>query len=817
MTDKKRNTPRNSDATHRQFRSQKTSQRQYRSSKTVSQSRQNAYPQRRPTNPEPVERTLRSSERINRIREQGAKRTQVQPPRQPVNQANKKQSQPASMRPVPKPDRSLNASTQRLRSVSTRAEIASQRTRNVAQSTSRQNDALPRNRANTAHRQRKSNPPRHSASTLGQSHLAKGIYSQKEVSGNHSSSRGGLGRASNAGARAMSNHKKVASPNKVAIACIALLAVLAICGVDGLINGNKIYEGVAIGDVAVGGLTKDEAVDCVSGEYSQRVSSNVATFFTTQDNLDNPKTTDTDANIEEQISYEESLSNRTQWTIPSNEVEATLDIDSLVEQAFEVGRNDGSIIGRIGAGIFGKHIPLTCSYNDEKIASLSDQMTSAVGNKRINFGISINDGVASVTNGNDGNEVTAEWLTSHLNETFLGTEPATKTVLETQYMPLQANEDDAKKAADTVNASIAAGASFVYGDQTWNASSADLGNLITTNLSEEGEGRWTLSPVFDESKTKNALLSSLHSNIDSDGLQVSFSKDGNGQITVSSNAKGTAPVASDVMDTLNTTFFVQETRTQAPQISVPSTDIPSSLSFEDAKSFGLITDISSFTTQYSSGNEARVNNIHTAADLLSGSIAKANGGSWSFNDIAGEATPDKDYQAAGAIVGGEYSDAVGGGICQVATTVFNSVYLAGYPIEKRYNHTLYIESYPKGRDAAIAYPDLDLVWKNDTSSDVLVMMSYTSTSVTATLWGVDPQYQVSTEYGEWKKGEPYSTTYKTDDTLASGKEYVKTTGVDGSSITIVRTVKDHEGKILHEDSFTSTYAPKNKVVVKGTA
>ena len=110
MTDKRRNTPRNSDATHRQFRSQKTSQRQSRSSKTASQLHQNAYPKRRSTNPEPAERTLRSSERINRIREQGAKRTQVQPPRQPVNQAKKKQSQPASMRPVPKPERSQNAS-----------------------------------------------------------------------------------------------------------------------------------------------------------------------------------------------------------------------------------------------------------------------------------------------------------------------------------------------------------------------------------------------------------------------------------------------------------------------------------------------------------------------------------------------------------------------------------------------------------------------------------------------------------------------------------------------------------------------------------
>lgn len=817
MTDKRRNNPRNSDATHRQSRSQKTSQRQSRSGNTASQPRHSTYPPRRPSNPESVERTLRSSERINRIREQGAKRTQVQPPRQPVNQAKKKQSQSASNCPVSKPERNQNASMRGVRPSSSRAEIGSQRPSSSARTASRQNDALPRNRVNAVQRQIKPNRPRHSSSALGQSHLAKGIYSQREVSGNRPSTRGGLGRASNAGARATSSHKKVTSFNKIAVACVALLAILVFCGVDGLINGNKIYEGVAIGDVAVGGLTKDEAVDRVSGEYSQRVSSNVATFFTTQDNLDNPKNSDTDANIEEQISYEESLSNRTQWTIPSNEVEATLDIDSLVEQAFEVGRSDGSIFGRIGAGIFGKNIPLICSYNDEKITSLSDQMTSAVGKKRINFGISINNGVASVTDGNDGNEVTTEWLTSHLNETFLGTEPSTKTVLETQYMPLQANENDAKKAADTVNASIAAGASFVYGDQTWNASSSDLGNLITTNLLEEGKDHWVLTPVFDDSKTKNALFSSLHSNIDSDGLQVSFAKDGNGQIVVSSNAKGTAPVASDVMDELNTTFFVSETRTQAPQISVPSADIPSSLSFEDAKSFGLITDISSFTTQYSSGNEARVNNIHTAADLLSGSIAKANGGSWSFNDIAGEATPDKGYQAAGAIVGGEYSDAVGGGICQVATTVFNSVYLAGYPIEKRYNHTLYIESYPKGRDAAIAYPDLDLVWKNDTTSDVLLMMSYTSTSVTATLWGVDPEYQVSTEYGEWKKGEPYSTTYKTDNTVASGKEYVKTTGVDGSSITIVRTVKDHEGKILHEDSFTSTYAPKNKVIVKGTA
>ena len=94
--------------------------------------------------------------------------------------------------------------------------------------------------------------------------------------------------------------------------------------------------------------------------------------------------------------------------------------------------------------------------------------------------------------------------------------------------------------------------------------------------------------------------------------------------------------------------------------------------------------------------------------MLNNSIARADGGEWSFNDTVGEANEEAGFQAAHAIINGEYDDAIGGGICQVATTVFNAVYEAGYPVTERRNHSLYISSYPAGRDAAIAYPDLDL-------------------------------------------------------------------------------------------------------------
>lgn len=230
----------------------------------------------------------------------------------------------------------------------------------------------------------------------------------------------------------------------------------------------------------------------------------------------------------------------------------------------------------------------------------------------------------------------------------------------------------------------------------------------------------------------------------------------------------------------------------------------------------MISEISSFTTQFSSKNTSRVTNISLASEFLNNSICKANGGTWSFNETAGEATADKGYKGAGAIVDGEYSDAVGGGICQVATTVFNAVYEAGYPIVKRYNHSLYIASYPKGRDAAISYPNLDLVWENNTTSDVLLQMSSNDSSVSAKLYGVDPGYEVTTTYGDWQEGEPFKTVYKNDPTRKQGTETVQTTGTNGSQISIERIVKDSSGSIIDQSTFTSVYRPKDKVILRGT-
>lgn len=603
----------------------------------------------------------------------------------------------------------------------------------------------------------------------------------------------------------------------VAVILCVVVVFAGAFGIDSLLNGNKIYQGVSIGEVDVSGLTKDDAIEQVSNYYSPRVSENVAIFYSTQEAQNNPQEAENAQNLEEQISYEESLETRTQWTIPSSRLDAVFDVEGIVDDAFQVGRDTGGFIARIQSAMNGWRLAPECSFNETTLSEILKEMTSAIGTERVNFNIEIgDDGIASVTSGHDGNEVVRDWLTSRLNETYFGSNNETSYVLETTYMPLQITEENAQQCADKINNSLAAGATFNFENQSWSANRSDLASWVTTSVEEAGDS-WNLRPLFDEAAAKKSLLSSLHSNIDQSNLQVTFEKDDSGAITVSSNATGSVPLISDAIASMNEIFFVDESRTDAPVIELASTDLPSSVSFEDAIDFGLISEVSSFTTQYSSGAEARTVNIHTAADLLTNSIIKANGGSWSFNDTAGEATEDKGYQNAGAIVGGEYSDAIGGGICQVATTVFNAIYDAGYPVTERHNHTLRISSYPEGRDAAIAYPYMDLVWQNDSTSDVLLVMSYTNSSVTASLWGVDPGYQVSTDYGEWKEGEHYSVKYRNDDSVAQGTEYIETTGVNGSSISITRIVKDSNGKLLHEDLFESTYAPKDQVVVRGTA
>ena len=123
-----------------------------------------------------------------------------------------------------------------------------------------------------------------------------------------------------------------------------VLVVLLVGGIgDSLINMGKIYPGVKVGTVDVGGKTQNEATQILNDTYQARVSSNTAVFYANEEAKNNPTTTDSIATIDEQVSYEESLANRSQWTTPSSELGAQFDANASAEAAFQVGRDNGGV------------------------------------------------------------------------------------------------------------------------------------------------------------------------------------------------------------------------------------------------------------------------------------------------------------------------------------------------------------------------------------------------------------------------------------------------------------------------------------------
>lgn len=154
---------------------------------------------------------------------------------------------------------------------------------------------------------------------------------------------------------------------------------------------------------------------------------------------------------------------------------------------------------------------------------------------------------------------------------------------------------------------------------------------------------------------------------------------------------------------------------------------------ERARLLRIFEPVSSFTTEHTAG-QSRVQNIHRIADLLQDRVIQP-GERFSLNEAAGPRTRQRGFVKAPVIYEGEFTEDVGGGVSQFATTFFNAAFFGGYKIVSHHPHTYYISRYPMGREATISFPQPDLVIENDSTSGILVRTSYTESSITVTLFG----------------------------------------------------------------------------------
>ncbi|HCC07538.1 MAG TPA: hypothetical protein DEP72_05200 [Clostridiales bacterium] len=231
------------------------------------------------------------------------------------------------------------------------------------------------------------------------------------------------------------------------------------------------------------------------------------------------------------------------------------------------------------------------------------------------------------------------------------------------------------------------------------------------------------------------------------------------------------------------------------------------------------TQIATFSTNFNKNDISRSTNLQVATSLINGSIVKA-GEIFSVNNTIKERTEANGYKTAHVIVNGEYVDGIGGGICQVATTLYNAVLLAELKVVERRNHSLTSAYVKPGRDATVSGSYLDFKFKNTTDKPIYLEGYISGGTINYTIYGgLDfvPKNKIDFESVVIKRIPPPPEKIVEDPTMEIGKRKVKEKSKEGMVVKLYKLTYDANNVLLKREYVSqSTYKPMQAEVLVGT-
>ncbi len=231
---------------------------------------------------------------------------------------------------------------------------------------------------------------------------------------------------------------------------------------------------------------------------------------------------------------------------------------------------------------------------------------------------------------------------------------------------------------------------------------------------------------------------------------------------------------------------------------------------------------SEFSTSIATSTSGRKYNVRKALNAIDGThLVKSE--KFSFNDCVGRRTEDRGYKNAKIILDGEFVEGVGGGVCQVSSTLYNAVLLAGLNVVKSQKHSQRVGYVKAGFDAMVNYGTSDLVFENNTGGDVYILCAYTNSQITISVYGealdkvsYDRQYEIVNQVAAGKIDVLYDNEGKyIDKVLYDDESFELKKARDGYTIKsyLVKYVDGNvvDKKLLRVDK----YLPQQGVVVYG--
>ena len=248
-------------------------------------------------------------------------------------------------------------------------------------------------------------------------------------------------------------------------------------------------------------------------------------------------------------------------------------------------------------------------------------------------------------------------------------------------------------------------------------------------------------------------------------------------------------------------------------IDIPTVDVAAKTT--EAMLSKIDTEISSYTTSFSTADKARSGNIRIATEAIDGTLVLP-GEIFSMNKGVGPRIAAKGYQEAHVIVKGELTTGMAGGICQATTTVYNAALLADFQIVQRTGHGLKVGYVKAGRDATISGDYIDLKFKNTNKTPIFIHTNVNNGKVTVRIFGANehPGQTVDIISTVLEKLSPQEPEYVKDPTMYIGTEKVESRAIQGiKSIAYRKVYKD--GKLIKQELLSKDkyQAAREKILI----
>jgi len=506
------------------------------------------------------------------------------------------------------------------------------------------------------------------------------------------------------------------------------------------------------------------------------------------------------------------------WQMTKEQLGVSVDLDATIAQAFAIG-HDGDVfsnaLNQASAWFATRDLTPAITYNQTIALTFLNDLTQVINQPAVDATLSMVGAQVTTTEGQTGRQLDVQTTLARLDQVILSQQSGVEVPLVINETPPRVWSVDT--TADKIRTALSAPVQLTAIDQNgqslgpWSVSVDQISSLLNVTLMNNADGTQNYDVAIDMSAF-SGFLGSLAPGLIMPAQNGRFQFDDNTlQLNVVQPATSGRRLNVDAtLLALEQGVFTADNRTVPMVFDFELAQYHNQISGSE---LGIRELVSESTTYFTGSSSNRRTNIAIGAAKLDGVII-APGDEFSFNFLIGEISAENGWQEGNVIFGGRTITGVGGGICQVSTTIFRAAFTGGFAITERNSHGYRVGYYEQrgfdpGLDAAIWQPTQDFKFQNDTPHHILIETSvYPNDDALQIRIYSTRTRNVTIDSAIVKALVPaLPIRYEANTDLRAGEILQVDYAAEGADVTVYRNISDLNGEFIREDYVFTHYLP----------